>query len=69
MEINLKKLPKKLRTLNKEELITYINKTLKLEYNFLQKLELQEIQYLLIQITKYGRNLSAGGFVAGSILF
>ena len=69
IEINIKKLPKKIRFMNKKELIEYINKKIKLQSNFLDKLELEEIQYLLIQFNKYGDNLALGGFLAGAIIF
>jgi len=69
MIVNIKKLPKKIRTMNKKELVEFVSKKLKLEYDFLNKLELEEIQYLLIQIDKYGENLSLGGVLVGGLLF
>lgn len=69
MEVNLKKLPKKIRDMDKNQLVLYVNKKLKLETNFLNKLELEEIQYLLIQFKKYGNNLALGGLIVGGILF
>lgn len=65
MNIEIRKLPKKIRNMNKEELINYISKKIKLEYDFLYKLELEEIQYLFIKIRKYGGELVAGGFLIG----
>ena len=69
MIVNIKKLPKKIRTMNKKELVEFVSKKLKLKYDFLNKLELEEIQYLLIQINKYEMNLSLGGVMAGKFLF
>lgn len=69
MEINLRSLPKKIRSMNKEELIAYINKKLKMKYDFLNKLELEEIQYFLIHLKKYGNELLAASFLAGAIIF
>ena len=69
MIVNIKELPKKIRSMNKQELVEFVSKKLKLEYDFLNKLNLEEIQYLLIQIKKYGMNLSLNGALIGSFLF
>ena len=69
IDVNILKLPKKMRNMNKEELVNYISKEIKLEHDFLNKLELDEIQYLLIQIKKYGNNLTIEGFAIGKFLF
>ncbi len=67
MEVKTNRLPKKIRNMNKDQLIYYINRKLRIEYSFLDKLELEEIQYLLIQIRRYGNNWMAGGFLLGKM--
>ncbi len=68
--VEVSKLPKKIRIMDREELIQHISEKLKLEHKFLlYRFELNELQYLFFKISKYGKNLSNSYFLAGAILF
>ncbi len=67
--IKEKHLPRKLRNMEKEELVLYLSRKLRLQGSYLNKLELDELKDLVIQVKKYGAWIGVGGAVVGGILF